>query len=178
MCAHCHPSRSPNSPQFETSQSPSRLRRRSGLSRRVKRRCQRGSVCCTKEKNRLSVDFICLFDSPLDCWSVHGARGGAAPAQLARANADKPNPPSSSAQTNMHPRLWVFHEANTHSDSSVAFLPLGFSESWNWNDTVLEKRFLILGFFKERYKVVYTINIAGVSMYKYIQLEQASSCLS
>lgn len=120
MCVHCHPSRSHRPPpQFETSQSPSRLRRRSGLSRRVKRRCQRGSVCCSKEKNRLSVDFICLFDSPLDCWSVHGARGGAAPALLVRANGDKPNPPSGSAQTNVHPHLWVFHEANTHCDSRV-----------------------------------------------------------
>lgn len=30
----------------------------------------------------------------------------------------------------------------------------------------------------EWYKVIYTINIAGVSMYKYIQLEQASGRLS
>lgn len=127
MCARCHPSHSPRPLNSKEVKARAGLRRRSVLSRRVKRRCQRGSVCCSEEKNRLSVDFICLFDSPLDCWSVHRARGGAAPAQPVRANADKPNPPSDSAQTNMHPRLRVFHEANTHSDSSVTS---AISASW------------------------------------------------
>lgn len=50
-----------------------RLCRHSRLSHCVKRRCQR-CICCSHisedTRKRLSVDFICLFGSLPDCWSV------------------------------------------------------------------------------------------------------------
>lgn len=118
MCAHCHPSHSPL-PIRNKSKPEQGCADAAGCHAVSSVGVSVAVSVAVRRKKRLSVDFICLFDSPLDCWSVHRARGGAAPAQPVRANDDKPNPPSDSAQTNMHPHLWVFHEANTHSDSSV-----------------------------------------------------------
>lgn len=51
----------------------SRLCTHSRLSHCVKRQCQR-CICCSHisedTRKRLSVDFICLFGSLPDCWSV------------------------------------------------------------------------------------------------------------
>ena len=82
VCDHVH-SVIPHSPpptetSLKISQSGCRLCRHSRLSHCVKRRCQR-CICCSHisedTRKRLSVDFICLFGSLPDCWSVHCARG-------------------------------------------------------------------------------------------------------
>lgn len=74
----CTVSSPPPETSLKISQSGCRLCRHSRLSRGVKRRCQR-CICCSHisedTRKRLSVDFICLFGSLPDCWSVHCARG-------------------------------------------------------------------------------------------------------
>lgn len=91
----------------------SRLCRHSRLSHCVKRWCQR-CICCSHisedTRKRLSVDFICLFGSLPDCWSVHceGSVGAHA--------ADKPNPPlASPKQTCIYSMFVAFHSAHTHT---------------------------------------------------------------